>query len=185
MINYEGIVFTKEDCNNIKNIADEWMEAKLLVKRGLGEVEDVVVQNKRYNKASYFKLKNDSPYYKKLNDAIGNFGYELVVDELDAGILKYEKGNFIFLHNDLPIEGEKRFFCIVTQLSDDSEYVGGDFRYLIDNKPYVMNRNIGNSIMFKPEVLHEVTMVENGIRFSLVIWVNYEQVKSLNKPSLI
>lgn len=185
MINYEGIVFTKEDCEDIKNKADEWMDAKLLVKRGLGEVEDIVIQNKRYNKASYFKLKNDSPYYSKLNEAINNFGYELVADELDAGILKYEKGNFIFLHNDLPIEGEKRFFCIVTQLSDDDEYVGGNFSYLIDNKPFVMNREIGNAIFFKPEVLHEVTIVESGIRMSLVIWVNYEHVKSLTKPSLI
>jgi predicted 2-oxoglutarate/Fe(II)-dependent dioxygenase YbiX len=185
MINYQGIVFTKEDCEDIKKIANEWSEAKLLVKRGLGEIEDVVVQNKRYNKASYFKLKSDSPYYQKLNDGIKNFGYELVADELDAGILKYEKGNFIFLHTDLPMEGEKRFFCIVTQLSEDSDYVGGDFRYLIDNEPNTMDRNIGNSIMFKPEVLHEVTIVESGTRFSLVIWINYEQVKSLTKPSLI
>ena len=185
MINYEGIVFTKDECEDIKNKADEWMEAKLLVKRGLGEVEDIVIQNKRYNKASYFKLKNDSPYYQKLNNSINSFGYELIADELDAGILKYEKGNFIFLHNDLPIEGEKRFFCIVTQLSDDSDYIGGDFRYLIDNQPHIMIRTIGNAIMFKPEVLHEVTMVESGTRFSLVIWVNYEQVKSLTKPSLI
>jgi predicted 2-oxoglutarate/Fe(II)-dependent dioxygenase YbiX len=185
MINYEGVVFTKEDCENIKNNVSDWMDAKLLVKRGLGEVEDIVVQNKRYNKASYFKLKNDSPYYHKLNDTIKNFGYEFTADELDAGVLKYEKGNFIFLHNDLPIEGEKRFFCIVTQLSDNNDYIGGDFRYLIDNEPNVMDRTIGNVIMFKPEVLHEVTIVESGVRFSLVIWVNYEQVKSLSKPSLI
>lgn len=185
MINYEGIVFTKEDCDDIKTNASEWKEAKLLVKRGLGEVEDIVIQNKRYNKASYFKLKKDSPHYKKLNGAVNKFGYEFIAEELDAGILKYEEGNFIFLHNDLPIEGEKRFFCIVIQLSDDNEYVGGNFRYLIDNEPHIMNRSIGNAIMFKPEILHEVTIVESGIRHSLVIWVNYEQVKSLSKPSLI
>jgi predicted 2-oxoglutarate/Fe(II)-dependent dioxygenase YbiX len=48
-----------------------------------------------------------------------------------------------------------------------------------------MNRTVGNVIVFNPETLHEVTMVESGVRYSLVIWVNQEDLISYNKPSLI
>ena len=185
MIHYEGVVFTKEDCEEIKKMTNEWIDARLMSKRGLGEIENVVDQNKRYNKASYFNLKNDSSIFQKLNNTIKNFGYECIIDELEVGVLKYEKGNFIYLHNDLPLEGVKRFFCLVAQLSEDSDYEGGNFHYIIDNQSYNMNREIGNVIFFKPDMLHEVTIVESGVRNSLVIWVNYEHVKSLTKPSLI
>lgn len=184
MVYYQDTVFTKEQCEEIKDLAKEFNKAKLMIKKG-NDYEDYVNEKKRNNTAAYVIINRGEMPFEKLNDAIRKFGFELKTDSLDMGILKYETGNFIFKHNDLPQEGIKRRFCIVGQLNENDEYNGGDFLYWIGDQEYKMNRTIGNVIIFNPETLHEVTLVNSGIRHSIVIWVNNEDLISYNKPSLI
>lgn len=184
MIYYQDIIFTKQDCKNILDSATEFNKAKLMIKRG-NQYEDYVNEKKRNNTASYIQVKRGDVAFDKLNNAIKNFGFEFKSDSLDAGILKYVAGNFIFKHNDLPKEGEKRRFCVVGQLNESDDYNGGDFLYWLGNEEYKMNRSIGNVIIFNPEILHEVTLIESGIRHSIVIWINQEDLLSYIKPSLI
>lgn len=184
MIYLEQVIFDTNDCDYIKSISSDFNKAKLTIKTNDGYIE-YVNEKKRYNTATYITLKRGDGIFDKLNESIKSFGYEFLVDELDTGILKYETGNFIFKHNDLPTEGVDRFFCIVTQLNESSEYDGGDFRYYVNNNPIPMKRDIGNTIVFNPNVMHEVTMVNSGLRYSMVIWVNYSQLKSHKKTSLI
>lgn len=184
MIYLEKVIFDFAECEYIKNLSSDFNKAKLTIKTNDGYIE-YINEKKRYNTATYITLKRGDGIFDKLNDAIKTFGYEFLIDELDTGILKYETGNFIFKHNDLPPEGVDRFFCIITQLNDSSDYEGGDFRYYQNNIPISMKRNIGNIIIFNPNVMHEVTMVSSGIRHSMVIWVNYSQLKSHKKISLI
>jgi predicted 2-oxoglutarate/Fe(II)-dependent dioxygenase YbiX len=185
MIYYEGIAFTKDECENIKNRNADFERAKLLIKKG-NEYEQYINETKRYNTAAYTNAEKGDDVYESLNLVLNKFGYEFTdTAKLDVGVLKYETGNFIFKHNDLPKEGEKRFFCIVGQLNETTAYEGGDFNYWIGDVEYKMKRDIGNVIIFNPSILHEVSMVNSGVRYSLVIWVNYEDIKSFNKPSLI
>lgn len=184
MIYYQDIVFTKEQCDQIKNLGTDFDKAKLMIRKG-NKYEDYVNEKKRNNTASYITINRGEMPFDVLNRAIRNFGFEFKSDSLDTGILKYETGNFIFKHNDLPPEGIKRRFCIVGQLNDSDEYDGGDFLYWIGDEEYKMNRSIGNVIIFNPETPHEVTLVNSGVRHSMVIWVNQEDLISYNKPSLI
>lgn len=184
MVYYQDIIYSKEQCATIKNLAKEFDKAKLMIKKG-NEYEDYINEKKRYNTASYITINRGEMPFDILNDAIRKFGFEFKTDTLDTGILKYETGNFIFKHNDLPPEGIKRRFCIVGQLNESDEYDGGDFLYWIGEKEHKMDRTIGNVIMFNPETLHEVTLVNSGTRHSMVIWVNQEDLLSFNKPSLI
>jgi predicted 2-oxoglutarate/Fe(II)-dependent dioxygenase YbiX len=184
MIYYQDIVFTKTQCEEIKSLGTDFNKAKLKIKKG-NEYEDYVNEKKRNNTAAYITIQRGDMVFEMLNKAIRNFGFEFKTDELDTGILKYETGNFIFKHNDLPPEGVKRRFCIVGQLNDNEDYEGGDFLYWIGDEEHKMNRAVGNVIIFNPETLHEVTIVKSGVRHSMVIWVNYEDLISYNKPSLI
>jgi PKHD-type hydroxylase len=184
MIYLEKVLFTADDCQNIKNISNKFDKASLLIKTNDGYIE-YVNEKKRYNTATYLTLKRGDGIFDKINESIKLFGYEFLIDELDTGILRYETGNFIFKHNDLPAEGIDRFFCIIVQLNQSYDYDGGDFRYYINNTPILMKRDIGNILIFNPNVMHEVTMVNSGVRHSMVIWVNYSQLKSDKKTSLI
>lgn len=69
----------------------------------------------------------------------------------------------------------RRKLSMVIQLSDSSDYTGGDFE--VDTKTCLEAPNaediraIGTVIVFPSFLLHRVTPVTTGIRHSLVIWM--------------
>ena len=76
-------------------------------------------------------------------------------------------------HMDLgrPFPNRKLSFSI--QLSDDNEYTGGDLRFhYIKTQPEIAPRTRGKIIFFPTWTVHDVTQVTQGIRYSLVGWVN-------------
>ena len=76
-------------------------------------------------------------------------------------------------HSDLGRQFPNRKLSFSVQLSDDSEYVGGDLRFhYIKNQPEVAPRKKGKIIFFPSWVVHDVTPVTQGTRRSLVGWVN-------------
>jgi PKHD-type hydroxylase len=58
------------------------------------------------------------------------------------------------------------------QLSDPSEYEGGDLLLHTGDEPIVINKQKGMLVMFPSYTLHEVTPVTKGERYSLVAWVH-------------
>ena len=76
-------------------------------------------------------------------------------------------------HMDLgrPFPNRKLSFSI--QLSNDNEYTGGDLRFhYIKTQPEIAPRTRGKIIFFPTWTVHDVTPVTQGIRHSLVGWVN-------------
>jgi PKHD-type hydroxylase len=65
-----------------------------------------------------------------------------------------------------------RKLSIVVQLSDPSEYVGGELKLHTSHDPIVINKESGMVVMFPSYTLHEVTPVTKGERYSLVAWVH-------------
>jgi predicted 2-oxoglutarate/Fe(II)-dependent dioxygenase YbiX len=185
MVLFEKVILTEDDCANIVKSIHEWTTAGLYSQKGDSYVT-VVNSHKRNTLASFISLKNQSILHSKINGALNEIGYKFITDNIDGNILKYEKDCFIYKHHDLPIEGVKRIFCVIVQLNDSTKYIGGDFKYYPNNNEFKMGRTIGNCLIFKPELLHEVTLVEQGERYSLVVWVNYEDIEKLStKRSLI
>lgn len=59
------------------------------------------------------------------------------------------------------------------QLTDDTDYAGGDLQIkLTSAKPVLASRIKGDAIVFPSFLLHGVTPVTAGIRKSLVVWVD-------------
>ena len=76
-------------------------------------------------------------------------------------------------HLDLGRQFPNRKLSFSVQLSDDSDYVGGDLRFhYIKNQPEIAPRHKGSVIFFPSWVVHDVTPVTQGTRRSLVGWVN-------------
>lgn len=65
-----------------------------------------------------------------------------------------------------------RKLSLVLQLSDPSEYEGGELRLHTSNAPDVIKKKKGLTVFFPSHTLHEVTPITKGTRYSLVVWVH-------------
>jgi len=65
-----------------------------------------------------------------------------------------------------------RKLSLVVQLSDPSEYEGGDLLLHDSHEPTVIRKERGMVVCFPSYTLHEVTPVTKGERYSLVAWVH-------------
>ena len=118
----------------------------------------------------------DNEYWHDLNTFIQTagttlgfqyFGQEsLVLEPLQ--LATYEVGDFYNWHVDSPPEGPRRL-SLTLQLSDKSEYEGGDLEF----KSYTLNAEAyekGSITMFDSYHEHRISPVVKGVRHSLVGW---------------
>tara|TARA_R110000822_G_scaffold59468_7_gene148419 strand:- start:307 stop:903 length:597 start_codon:yes stop_codon:yes gene_type:complete len=68
-------------------------------------------------------------------------------------------------------ELSNRKVSITVQLSDPSEYEGGDLQFLGGPQTENASRGLGTVVIFPSYLLHRVTPVQSGTRKSLVLWV--------------
>lgn len=65
-----------------------------------------------------------------------------------------------------------RKFSMVLQLTDPSQYEGGNLQVLTSGEPETIRKQRGLLAVFPSYVLHQVTPVTSGSRQSLVAWVS-------------
>jgi len=80
-------------------------------------------------------------------------------------------------HLDTVLNGAVRKLSISLQLSDDTSYEGGDLLLRTTEEPTKMSREQGYVAVFPSYVLHEVTPVTSGTRYSLVTWITGKPFK--------
>ena len=64
-----------------------------------------------------------------------------------------------------------RKLSLVLQLSDPAEYEGGELQTMVSPEPNKVDRKKGLISAFPSYVLHRVTPVTKGTRYSLVVWI--------------
>jgi len=70
-----------------------------------------------------------------------------------------------------------RKLSVVIQLSDPSEYDGGNLQFMLGNESENAKKEKGMLYAFPSWVLHRVTPVTEGTRRSLVIWLSGPKFK--------
>ena len=76
-------------------------------------------------------------------------------------------------HYDLASTYSRRKISVIVQLSDPSEYEGGELQIRCeDMKPVTISKEKGSIILFPSYLLHRVTPVTKGVRKSLVVWID-------------
>ena len=117
--------------------------------------------------------------YATLSDAISQINNEYFrFDLTHLTALQYTVYNEINLgnyqkHLDIGRQFPNRKLSFSVQLSEDKEYTGGDLRFhYIKNQPEIAPRARGTVIFFPSWIVHDVTPVTQGIRRSLVGWVD-------------
>lgn len=92
-------------------------------------------------------------------------------------IASYTGGGYFDWHVDIgPGVSALRKLSISVQLSDDSDYTGGDLEFM-GVEDAVVPRGLGDVVFFPSFLVHRVTPVTSGCRWSLVAWVHGPQFR--------
>jgi predicted 2-oxoglutarate/Fe(II)-dependent dioxygenase YbiX len=173
-----SVIFSKNDCDFIKSY---WDDTKSL--NGSGRISFKIDE---VNTISYNRKVNG--YYIDYNDTILlNFILERLqkiniksITPAYVKIAKYKKGDYFEPHHDFNFYGKGSIYkTLVVQLSDASTYIGGDLYVKGVSQP----REQGSYSLFFSSDIHEVKLVENGIRFSLTIFL--QETDFINTKTLI
>ena len=173
--------FTDCDISNIIQLGENRNLDKAMIG---GRDYDDNYTNIRISKTSWIELSNDTQWlYDKL---------AYIARQLNAQFYKYnlfgfnehfqytvydgsENGHYSW-HMDSGVgknmQGESpRKFTMVLQLTDPSEYEGGQLQLFTSTEPTDIPKEKGMVAVFPSYTLHRVTPVTSGIRRTLVVWV--------------
>jgi PKHD-type hydroxylase len=164
-------VFTEEEIDSIKKLSNSFTEEK-------GSIENttrVNINDMRETTIKWIHVTKDSEWlYRKLTDVIKDANekyFQFKVEELETlQYTIYNEGCFYESHTDF-VSAYSRKLSFVLQLSDPSDYEGGDLILKFDTPFHTVQKNKGSIVIFPSYVLHEVTEVTKGNRITLVAWV--------------
>lgn len=86
----------------------------------------------------------------------------------EVKVLRYRTGGHFALHRD-PYPGSRRATATVIQLSDGTDYDGGDL-LVVDGRTSAASRARGSATSFAASDLHEVTRINSGTRWAAIAW---------------
>jgi PKHD-type hydroxylase len=169
-------IFSPEECKKIIEIGNK----KILIKA------KTFSNNKelRKSKISWLYPSDDLEWaYKRITDVILDlnnrfFKFELYgfIEGFQFTYYKHPDGKYK-KHIDKHFNGFTRKLSLSIQLSDPKSYDGGDLLLHTDSTPIIIPKEQGKLIAFPSYVLHEVTTVTRGERYSLVAWITGPQFK--------
>ena len=93
--------------------------------------------------------------------------------EANVQLARYDSADrgFYNWHTDFAGVRPLRKLSISIQLSKPEDYDGGDLELLYGTEPHKLDRTRGAFIVFPSFMLHRVTPVTRGTRWSLVAWI--------------
>jgi len=164
--------FSVDECKKIISmVADKMTPLQVNTSGG-------AVQNDFIRKTEGCKLEmNDDTmwvYDKLMNscEAMKEGRWPLTIDGFQPiQILKYEVGGKYDMHIDLgPGFASHRKISCTVQLSDESEYEGGELSFVANAKWNHASKEIGSMTIFPSYILHKIEPVKSGTRYAMVVW---------------
>jgi len=133
------------------------------------------INEKRKSRIRYIPHDDRSSWiYDKLKTIVTeanktwNFDLYSVIDSLQHN--EYSLGDHCEPHMDIKLGTNYRKISIIVQLSDSSEYDGGDLELWTEDGFEIVHREKGCVFIFPSFLLHGVTPITRGIRKSLVFY---------------
>lgn len=123
---------------------------------------------------------------KLINDNISVKGFDLDYNDTKFQFTEYKIGDYFNWHSDS--NGKKitqcdRYCSLVIQLNDD--YKDGNLEIkLSEESTIVVEKGIGNAIIFLSNLVHRVTTIEDGNRYTLVNWIGLKENNNFKKTLL-
>ena len=178
---YIDNVFTNEDLDKIIEIGEGGLPAASPIKKAVidGNKEDL---ERRSSSISWLNstVDNNKWIFGKLTGAIHHMNekfFQYDIFRLEAlQFTRYDASNqeFYTRHVDALSKhyGYQRKLSFSLLLTDPNEYDGGDLVLHYQHDPSYAPKERGTIVFFPSTLLHEVTPVTRGVRYSLVGWVH-------------
>jgi len=188
---YAHNIFTPEECKKIIEIGTSGKDASPLTYGIVGDMNgttDDLEKVAKVRRSPIAWIRSDVPdnrwIFERITANLINinnqfFNYELTdIQSLQFTSYDGKEKGFYGKHIDMMYKGTgTRKLSITIQLSDDKDYEGGDLLLHYKDQPDVGFRNLGTATFFPSWMLHEVTPVTKGKRYSLVAWVQGPRFK--------
>lgn len=170
----EQVLFSKEECEFLKTLIldDEFVQSKVI-----NPISNEVVQNE-YRTSSEFVLKINEDLNKFLLEKIKKLGAKTLPTELS--ILRYEKTQEFKIHTDSNENYPDIFKTIVIQLSEETDYVGGELCVYLNEDKTISSKKIGNVIIFNSSLSHCANKIVDGVRYCLVLFMTKNNFNVIN-----
>ena len=172
---WEG-AFTEQELDWLQNKAKE---ADQVARIGRGNGEEVN-DNIRRSELNWLQKNSECAWvFEKLAHVASSlnadyFGFELTGFGEALQLTNYHEarqGTYVW-HQDFGAAGPSRKLSLVLQLSDPSDYEGGELQLLTGKTPTKIEKKRGLITVFPAWTLHQVTPVTKGTRQTLVTWVS-------------
>lgn len=171
-------VLTPEECQKIIDLGNTKSKETTTINNYIND------ESTRKGKIAWLNEKDKIDWlYKKLTDAVITlnnqfFNFDLFGFSESLQFSEYKApGDHFEAHVDKIYNGPIRKLSTVLQLSDPNTYKGCDLEILTYNKPEVPSRKQGSLIVFPSYILHKVTPITEGTRYSLISWVSGKPFK--------
>ena len=174
---YWDNAFTKEECEKIIEIGNNRTQKQ-------ATTFGIESQKIRKSEIAWLYPSDDLDWaYRRLTDIIVNlnerfFKFDLFGATEGFQFTKYTApGGKYGKHIDSGPNAIIRKLSFTLQLSEPEDYEGGDLCLYLNDEPSVMKKEQGHVAVFPSYILHEVTPVTKGTRYSLVSWITGKPFK--------
>jgi PKHD-type hydroxylase len=133
----------------------------------------------RRSKVSWIQLNAETEWiFSRLGYVISSlngqfYGFSLYgfVEGLQYTVYEEDNEGCYDWHVDWNSATSQRKLSVVVQLSDPTEYEGGDLQVLTSKNPTDVEKAKARAAVFPSFILHRVTPVTKGVRRTLVAWI--------------
>lgn len=173
--------FTEEEIQKIIDYCET-------IPKQVAQVHDTNTTNKEIRSSEVAWIQNTQEIYwlydrlafiaDKINSRFYNFDLKGFNEDFQYTVYNENNSGHYNWHIDLTAaEKPPRKLSLVLQLSDKSEYEGGELQTFVAPTKSTVDKKKGLIVAFPSWVLHRVTPVTKGTRKTLVIWTTGPQFK--------
>jgi PKHD-type hydroxylase len=176
---YWDKAFTDEECDELIRIGNSINGQKALLSRK----QKLNLQTRDSQIAWLYSLHGIDWAFERMTSIVCElneryFGFDLFGALEGFQFTKYEAPSGKYgKHVDCAFNTPIRKISFTLQLSDPKDYEGGDLCLHLGSEPEKMKKERGDVVIFPSYILHEVTPVTKGTRYSLVSWITGKPFK--------
>jgi predicted 2-oxoglutarate/Fe(II)-dependent dioxygenase YbiX len=160
-------LFSQEECDYFKSLSNE----KLFEHSKITE-HPQFYSIPEFRTSSEVVIDIDSNLSNLILEKVNGFGIKTLPKHFI--ILKYDENQEFKRHNDVGLDFPNRYKTLIIQLSNETDYEGGELCIFHDGKTITASKDIGNVIIFDSSIDHSANKIKSGTRYSMVFWLSID-----------
>lgn len=168
--------FSNEQIKTIVKIGEQYHKKEATIG---GQSDNQDISHIRKSEVSWIDYNSETTWLydqlayivRQLNGQFFDFNLYGFVEDMQYTVYRPDGDHYTWHMDKGSLGNSPRKLSIVLQLSDPSEYDGGDLELFTQAKPIIAKKEKGLIYAFPSWVMHRVTPVTRGTRRTLVVWV--------------